>query len=162
MIGQSETWSSSHSVRSHLLHSSLAGVRVCCANPNIHQPQKIVARHWVKTILLSQTVMLKFSSSKFVLQDHIVSTTGDALKPSVTYHWSSSLHVGGVLKRTLTCPSPGHNTNYNWGGGKGGKVLGGQPRGPTWTRLLLLSLSLSLSLIHCFCMWRGILSDQKK
>jgi hypothetical protein len=42
-------------VRSYLLHSSLAGVRLCCA---FYQPQQTVQICWAETILLSQTSML--------------------------------------------------------------------------------------------------------
>ncbi len=42
-------------VRSYLLHSSLAGVRLYCA---YYQPQQTVRNCWARTILLSQTGML--------------------------------------------------------------------------------------------------------
>jgi hypothetical protein len=39
-------------VRSYLLHSSLASVRLCCA---FYQRQQTLQKWWIKTILLSQT-----------------------------------------------------------------------------------------------------------
>jgi len=41
-------------VRSYLLHSSLASVRLCCA---VYQPEQTVQKCWAKIILLSQNGM---------------------------------------------------------------------------------------------------------
>jgi hypothetical protein len=67
MIGQSETGSN---IRSYLSHSSLAGVRLCCA---FHYPQQTVQKCWVNTILLSQPACFNFYSSNFNLQGHLPS-----------------------------------------------------------------------------------------
>ncbi len=64
-------------VGSYLLHSSLAGVRLCCA---FYQPQQTVQKCWAKTILLSQTGMFWLFFIQFYLQGHMLSTAGDALR----------------------------------------------------------------------------------
>ncbi len=62
-------------VRSYLLYSSLASVRLYCA---FHQPQQTVQKWWGKTILLSQTGIVDFPSSNFNLEGEILSTSGVA------------------------------------------------------------------------------------
>jgi hypothetical protein len=62
LISKSQTWST---VRSYLLHSLRAGVRVCCA---FYQPQNTLQNSWAKTILLSQTGMFWLLFIQFLIE----------------------------------------------------------------------------------------------
>jgi hypothetical protein len=62
-------------VKSYLLHSSLAGVQLCCA---CYQPQQTKQICRGKTIFQSQHQQMLLSSSNFNVQGHILSTGGDA------------------------------------------------------------------------------------
>jgi hypothetical protein len=62
-------------VRSYLLHSSLAGVQLCCA---FYQPQQTKHICRGKTIFQSQHQQMLLSSSNFNVQGHILCTGGDA------------------------------------------------------------------------------------
>ncbi len=56
---------------------STAGGRLCCA---FYQPLHLVGKCWVKTILLSQTIMLWLFFIQFSLQGHRLITGGVALR----------------------------------------------------------------------------------
>jgi hypothetical protein len=70
-------------VRSHLLHSSVAGVAVhAFAVPSTSHSKLSQNAGWVKTILARQIACFDFCSSNFNLQDHLLSTSGAGLRAS--------------------------------------------------------------------------------
>jgi len=87
-------------VRSDLLYSSLASVRLYCA---FYQPQQTVQKWWGKTILLSQTGIVDFPSSNFKLEGRILSTSRVAQTKDfkVMYLEFRSAGIGGRLSDNI-------------------------------------------------------------
>ncbi len=86
-----------------------------CAAVPFHQPWQCAQLCGAKTILLSQIGMSWiFSSSNFTVQDHILSTGGDALRTSEFDAWSSSQQPGTstctyMMARVNQQPPPAHH-----------------------------------------------------
>jgi hypothetical protein len=100
MMAQSETLISSQIIFITLFSTC---AQLCCA---FYQPLQTVQLCWAKTVFLTQTaIFLDFSSSNCALQDHILSTSGDALRASpfiISLFWPLALFVTSNC-RLLNC-----------------------------------------------------------
>jgi hypothetical protein len=87
--GQSETLS-----RSLIIFITLfsAGGHICCV---FHKPLQRVHFCWAKINFFSQTAYFGFPASNFTVQDHILSTAGDAL---TTLHFWYHCAQNGVIQ----------------------------------------------------------------